>query len=84
MLREIQFPDYSVPSCRNMAEYSQAGILAALLLFSALTVWDVYVGRSGPQRPGLSPGGSPEPEPNRAAKTSMYTGPVLRFQYCIS
>uniref|UniRef100_A0A3B4UWE2 Selenoprotein T n=1 Tax=Seriola dumerili TaxID=41447 RepID=A0A3B4UWE2_SERDU len=69
-----------------MAEYSQAGLLAALLLFTALTVRDVYLGRSSPQRghppvnsPGLSP---PDAEPGKPAKSSLYTGPVLRFQYC--
>uniref|UniRef100_A0A672GG75 Selenoprotein T n=1 Tax=Salarias fasciatus TaxID=181472 RepID=A0A672GG75_SALFA len=65
-----------------MAEYSQAGLLAALLLFTALTVRDVYLGRSSSQRPGLSPSSSPDPEPARAAKASTYSGPVLRFQYC--
>ncbi|KAF1385148.1 hypothetical protein PFLUV_G00127670 [Perca fluviatilis] len=71
-----------------MAEYSQAGLLAALLLFTALTVRDVYVGRSNPPRalqadhsqsadsPGLSP------EPGKPAKPSLYTGPLLKFQYC--
>uniref|UniRef100_A0A3B4YFA0 Selenoprotein T n=1 Tax=Seriola lalandi dorsalis TaxID=1841481 RepID=A0A3B4YFA0_SERLL len=69
-----------------MAEYSQAGLLAALLLFTALTVRDVYLGRSSPQRghppvnsPGFSP---PDAEPGKPAKSSLYTGPVLRFQYC--
>uniref|UniRef100_A0A672ZQN5 Selenoprotein T n=1 Tax=Sphaeramia orbicularis TaxID=375764 RepID=A0A672ZQN5_9TELE len=38
-----------------MAEYSQTGLLAALLLFTALTVRDVYVGRTTPQRPGPTP-----------------------------
>ena len=70
-----------------MAEYSQAGLLAALLLFTALTVRDVYVGRSSPQRGHQSADGAaaatdmlPETEPGKAAK-SMYTGPVLKFQY---
>lgn len=71
-----------------MAEYSQAGLLAALLLFTALTVRDVYLGRSSPQRgqqsadsPGLSPDNLPDTEPGKPAKASMYTGPVLKFQY---
>lgn len=62
-----------------MAEYSQAGLLAALLLFTALTVRDLYLGR-----PGLSPDNLPDTEPGKPAKSSLYTGPVLRFQYCIS
>lgn len=74
-----------------MAEFSQAGLLAALLLFTALTVRDVYLGRSSPQRgdqqadsPGLSPDTPPDLEPGKPGKSSMYTGPVLKFQYCIS
>uniref|UniRef100_A0A3Q1GF94 Selenoprotein T n=1 Tax=Acanthochromis polyacanthus TaxID=80966 RepID=A0A3Q1GF94_9TELE len=72
-----------------MAEYSQAGLLAALLLFTALTVRDVYLGRSSPhrgqqptERPGHSPDTVPDTEPGRPAKASLYSGPVLRFQYC--
>ncbi|TDG95887.1 hypothetical protein EPR50_G00244240 [Perca flavescens] len=73
-----------------MAEYSQAGLLAALLLFTALTVRDVYVSRLNPPRalqaahsqsadsPDLSA------EPGKPAKPSLYTGPLLKFQYCIS
>ncbi|CAB1427058.1 unnamed protein product [Pleuronectes platessa] len=69
----------------NMAEYSQGGLLAALLLFTALTARDVYLGRSSPQRghsPADSLGLSSATEPERPAKPSVYTGPVLRFQYC--
>uniref|UniRef100_A0A3Q3GAC6 Selenoprotein T n=1 Tax=Labrus bergylta TaxID=56723 RepID=A0A3Q3GAC6_9LABR len=72
-----------------MAEYSQAGLLAALLLFTALTVRDVYLGRMSSQHgqqqadsPGLSPDTLPGTEPGKPAKPSLYTGPVLRFQYC--
>uniref|UniRef100_A0A3B5B5Y8 Selenoprotein T n=1 Tax=Stegastes partitus TaxID=144197 RepID=A0A3B5B5Y8_9TELE len=72
-----------------MAEYSQAGLLAALLLFTALTVRDVYLGRSSPQRgqqpadrQGLSPDTLADTEPGRPAKASLYSGPVLKFQYC--
>uniref|UniRef100_A0A667ZGG3 Selenoprotein T n=1 Tax=Myripristis murdjan TaxID=586833 RepID=A0A667ZGG3_9TELE len=52
-----------------MAEFSQTGLLTALLLFTALTVRDIYLGRAGagPQRP---------------ASRSPHAGPVLRFQYC--
>lgn len=71
-----------------MAEYSQAGLLAALLLFTALTVRDVYLGRSSPQRghqaadgPGSSPDTLPDTEPGKPAKSSLYSGPVLKFQY---
>ncbi|TKS65035.1 Selenoprotein T2 [Collichthys lucidus] len=72
-----------------MAEYSQVGLLAALLLFTALTVRDVYLGRSSPHRgqqpadgPSLSPDTVlPDTEPGKPAKSSLYTGPVLKFQY---
>lgn len=71
-----------------MAEYSQAGLLAALLLFTALTVRDIYLGRSNLQRgqqpverPGLSPDTLLDTDPGKPAKPSMYTGPVLKFQY---
>lgn len=74
-----------------MAEYSQAGLLAALLLFTALTVRDIYLGRTSPQRghqpadsPGFSPDTLPDTEPGKPAKSSLYTGPTLKFQYCIS
>uniref|UniRef100_A0AAQ4RFH6 Selenoprotein T n=1 Tax=Gasterosteus aculeatus aculeatus TaxID=481459 RepID=A0AAQ4RFH6_GASAC len=57
-----------------MAEYSQVGLLAALLLFTALTVRDVYLGRSGlqlEQQPtgssGLSPDTLPDNGPGRTA-----------------
>lgn len=82
---DVLLPDRSVfPVDGNMAEYSQAGLLAALLFFTALTIRDVYLGRSSLQRPGLSPSSSPDLEPVRTAKASSYSGPVLRFQYCIS
>uniref|UniRef100_A0A8C2YYZ2 Selenoprotein T n=1 Tax=Cyclopterus lumpus TaxID=8103 RepID=A0A8C2YYZ2_CYCLU len=68
-----------------MAEYSQVGLLAALLLFTALTVRDVYLGRSSLQPAGSPAGISPDPLPDtgpgKPAKPSLYTGPVLRFQY---
>ncbi|GLD68803.1 selenoprotein T2-like protein [Lates japonicus] len=69
-----------------MAEYSQTGLLAALLVFTALTARDVYLGRSSLQR-GHPPADSPElspadTEPGKPTKSSLYTGPVLRFQYC--
>uniref|UniRef100_A0A3Q3KG69 Selenoprotein T n=1 Tax=Monopterus albus TaxID=43700 RepID=A0A3Q3KG69_MONAL len=72
-----------------MAEYSQANLFAALLFFMALTVRDIYLGRSSLQhghspgdRVGLSPDSLPEVEPGKVAKSSLYTGPVLKFQYC--
>uniref|UniRef100_A0A3Q3M981 Uncharacterized protein n=2 Tax=Mastacembelus armatus TaxID=205130 RepID=A0A3Q3M981_9TELE len=74
-----------------MAEYSQASLLAALLFFTALTVRDVYLGRLISQRGhqqansvGTDRESLPDTEPGRAAKSSVYTGPVLKFQYCIS
>lgn len=64
-------------STSKMAEYSQLGLLAALLLFTVLTLRDVYVGKSSSQQFAA---GS-EMEPGRAAKAAMYVGPVLKFQY---
>lgn len=60
-----------------MAEFSQTGLLAALLFFMALTLRDVYVGRTRPQNQNLAA----DTDPEKPAKTSAYTGPVLRFQY---
>lgn len=67
-----------------MAEFGPTGLLAVLLLFTGLTLRDVYVGRSNPR-----PGSSADPELNvepgteggKAAKAALYTGPVLRFRY---
>uniref|UniRef100_A0AAY4CUS7 Selenoprotein T n=1 Tax=Denticeps clupeoides TaxID=299321 RepID=A0AAY4CUS7_9TELE len=55
-----------------MAEYSQAGILTALLFFSAVTLRDVYLGRGVTQHQ----------QQQQQHKHKMYAGPVLRFQYC--
>ena len=72
----------------DMAEYSQAGLLAALLFFTALTVRDIYLGRSSPQRgqqpadsPGLSPDTLPDTDPGKQTKSTVYSGPLLKFQY---
>uniref|UniRef100_A0AAZ1WXT8 Selenoprotein T n=1 Tax=Oreochromis aureus TaxID=47969 RepID=A0AAZ1WXT8_OREAU len=68
-----------------MAEYSRTGLLAALLLFTALTLRDIYVGRSSSQSGHQPPDNSavfPDTEPRKPAKAAIYSGPVLRFQYC--
>ncbi|CAL8262304.1 unnamed protein product [Lota lota] len=77
-----------------MAEYTQKGILTALLLFSVLTLRDIYVGRSQtqpqPQGPeaseslGMASDSLPDAGTVRPGKPTLYTGPVLKFQYCIS
>lgn len=73
-----------------MAEYSQTGILTALLLFTVVTLRDIYVGRSLTQhqaRESLDVPGSDilrGADPQKQAKHALYTGPVLKFQYCIS
>uniref|UniRef100_A0A8C6S6D9 Uncharacterized protein n=1 Tax=Neogobius melanostomus TaxID=47308 RepID=A0A8C6S6D9_9GOBI len=76
-----------------MAEFSGGGVVAALLLFTALTVKDVYLGlnreHTRDQRSftdEAEDGGrfTGEPERGRPAKTWSNTGslgPVLRFQY---
>uniref|UniRef100_A0A3Q3VV69 Selenoprotein T n=1 Tax=Mola mola TaxID=94237 RepID=A0A3Q3VV69_MOLML len=71
-----------------MAEYSQSGLLAALLLFTALTVRDVYVGRlslrhghQSAERPDLSRDNLRDTDPGPPPKSSLYSGPVLKFQY---
>ncbi|TST60402.1 Selenoprotein T2 [Bagarius yarrelli] len=74
-----------------MAEYSHTGILTALLLFTAVTVRDIYLGRTAteqlePQtaKSNMASNGFPEAESNTARqnKPKFYTGPVLKFQYC--
>lgn len=67
----------SIWATHGMAEFSGSGLLAALLLFTALTLRDVYVGRTDPQK-GHLPADSEHTKP---AKASSYAGPVLRFQY---
>uniref|UniRef100_A0A673ND83 Selenoprotein T n=1 Tax=Sinocyclocheilus rhinocerous TaxID=307959 RepID=A0A673ND83_9TELE len=62
-----------------MAEYSQAGILTALLLFTALTVRDIYVGRSSMTQQDST---GPDLHTQRQNKHTLYTGPVLKFQFC--
>ncbi|KAL7886130.1 hypothetical protein AOLI_G00064250 [Acnodon oligacanthus] len=75
-----------------MAEYSQTGILTALLLFTVVTVRDIYLGRSAvdqseQQKQAAESMGSdgflnPDVHTQRQTKPKFYTGPVLRFQYC--
>lgn len=80
-----------------MAEYSQAGILTALLLFTVVTVRDIYLGRSAVEQQteqqqrqqaagNTGPDGflNPDLHTQRQSKAKFYTGPVLKFQYCIS
>lgn len=79
-----------------MAEFSGGGLVAALLLFTALTVRDVYLGLNREHtrdqrslRDEAEDRGrfTDEQEHGRPAKTWSNTGslgPVLRFQYCIS
>lgn len=57
-----------------MAELTPAGLLVALLFFLVLTMRDIQLG-------GSSADLMPDSEPGRATKASLYTGPVLRFQY---
>lgn len=66
-------------SAAAMAEFGRTGLLAALLFFVALTVRDIQLSRS--DRRGSSADVLPGSEPGRAAKYSLKTGPVLRFQY---
>ncbi|MCJ8733825.1 hypothetical protein PDJAM_G00228140 [Pangasius djambal] len=75
-----------------MAEYSHTGILTALLLFTAVTVRDIYLGRTATEqleqqaaKSSMASSGFPEPESSstqRQSKPKFYTGPVLKFQYC--
>uniref|UniRef100_A0A1A7X1X2 Selenoprotein T n=1 Tax=Iconisemion striatum TaxID=60296 RepID=A0A1A7X1X2_9TELE len=60
-----------------MAEFGPGGLLAVLLLFMALTLRDIYIGRSE-QRSGLSPETENDSEPGKPAKAALYSGPVLR------
>nr|AAH95658.1 Selt2 protein [Danio rerio]AAI63952.1 Unknown (protein for MGC:191127) [Danio rerio] len=64
-----------------MAEYSQTGILTALLLFTVVTVKDIYVGRNSVTQQENT---GPDINTQRQNKHTFYTGPVLKFQYCIS
>lgn len=63
-----------------MSEFGPSGLLAVLLLFTALTLRDVYVGRSKHQ-PADGPSVLPNTGPGEHARASAYTGPVLRFRY---
>ncbi|GAA6105733.1 selenoprotein T2 [Tachysurus ichikawai] len=71
-----------------MAEYSHTGILTALLLFTAVTVRDIYLGRTATEQQdaqsSVASGGFPEAQSStqRQNKPKFYTGPVLKFQYC--
>uniref|UniRef100_A0A3Q2CEP7 Selenoprotein T n=1 Tax=Cyprinodon variegatus TaxID=28743 RepID=A0A3Q2CEP7_CYPVA len=64
-----------------MAEFGSGGLLAALLLFTALTLRDVYVGRTD-RKGGLSLDAETDSESGKTPKAAMYSGPVLRFRYC--
>ena len=77
-----------------MAEYSETGILTALLLFTVVTVRDIYLGRSAvdqteQQQQQKQAAESTGPDgflisdihTQRQTKPKFYTGPVLRFQY---
>uniref|UniRef100_A0A674MGN9 Selenoprotein T n=1 Tax=Takifugu rubripes TaxID=31033 RepID=A0A674MGN9_TAKRU len=65
-----------------MAEYNQIGVLSALLLFTALTARDIYLVRTGLQR-GQVTTSSLYRDPGQAKpKSTLYNGPVLKFQYC--
>ncbi|KAF4105233.1 hypothetical protein G5714_014564 [Onychostoma macrolepis] len=62
-----------------MAEYSQTGILTALLLFTVVTMRDIYVGRSSMTQQDST---GPDTHTQRQNKHTFYTGPVLKFQFC--
>ena len=89
-IRERFFIGAFSPAGRfEMAEYTQKGILTALLFFSAVTLRDIYVGRSqsqqqGPQASdslGMAEDSLPDAGTTKPGKPSLYTGPVLKFQY---
>jgi len=61
-----------------MAEYSQTGILTALLLFTVVTVKDIYVGRNSMIQQDST---VPDMHTQRPNKHTLYTGPVLKFQF---
>ncbi|KAJ8255157.1 hypothetical protein GJAV_G00201660 [Gymnothorax javanicus] len=71
-----------------MAEYSQVGILTAMLLFTVVTVRDIYIGKNMAQQQhqqaadNMDIGHSLDLQ--KPGKHKLYTGPVLKFQYCIS
>uniref|UniRef100_A0A3B4CZI6 Selenoprotein T n=1 Tax=Pygocentrus nattereri TaxID=42514 RepID=A0A3B4CZI6_PYGNA len=65
-----------------MAEYSQTGILTALLLFTVVTVRDIYLGRSAVDQTEQQKQAAEDIHTQRQTKPKFYTGPVLRFQYC--
>ncbi|KAF7707080.1 hypothetical protein HF521_018298 [Silurus meridionalis] len=72
-----------------MAEYSHTGILTALLLFTAVTVRDIYLGRTATEqleqqaaKSSMASDGFLEPNTQRQNKPKFYIGPVLKFQYC--
>uniref|UniRef100_A0A671KBL2 Selenoprotein T n=1 Tax=Sinocyclocheilus anshuiensis TaxID=1608454 RepID=A0A671KBL2_9TELE len=62
-----------------LAEDRWTGILTALLLFTALTVRDIYVGRSSVTQQDST---GPDLHTQRQNKHTLYTGPVLKFQFC--
>lgn len=61
-----------------MAEYSQTGILTALLLFTVVTLRDIYVGRNSMTQQDSA---GPDMLTQRPNKHTFYTGPVLKFQF---
>ncbi|KAJ8393615.1 hypothetical protein AAFF_G00058340 [Aldrovandia affinis] len=73
-----------------MAEYSQAGILTAMLLFTVVTVRDIYLGKNmaqpQPQQAAevldVGPETPRDLDAQRLGKHKLYTGPVLKFQFC--
>lgn len=62
----------------EMAEYSQTGILTALLLFTVVTLRDIYVGRNSMTQQDSA---GPDILTQRPNKHTFYTGPVLKFQF---
>lgn len=61
-----------------MAEFGSGGLLAALLLFTTLTLRDIYVGRSDYRTGAFS---ETEQESGKPPKVALYSGPVLQFRY---
>ncbi|KAK9963621.1 hypothetical protein ABG768_006791 [Culter alburnus] len=58
-----------------MAEYSQTGILTALLLFTVVTLRDIYVGRNSMTQQDSA---GPDILTQRPNKHTFYTGPVFQ------
>uniref|UniRef100_A0A1A8P5Y7 Selenoprotein T n=1 Tax=Nothobranchius pienaari TaxID=704102 RepID=A0A1A8P5Y7_9TELE len=64
-----------------MAEFGPGGLSAVLLLFMALTLRDIYIGRSE-QRPGLSPETETDSEPGKTEYSNAISQvyPDIRIQ----